>query len=444
MISSMSPLAARTLARTALLLTCAVGAAGCGPTCAQIADQRAQFLRRPPPAPSWHLAVAIPRPLIDRLLAEELAELPVVRVPLPSFGQTVTEPLTIRVRRCTLRPAPADTIGLLLELDVLYGAERAFSLTLEPLLRPALDARRGALEVGLRPDDLTAVKPRLDPQAAQRLGQVMHRRLPSAVRPFVPRAVLDAAAARAVTFLGEQLFRLLKTVALPRLGEIARLRLDLRGLPVAAMGISTQPDPAGALRLLVRTTLPVAHGLTLDQIVAGSGTARAFIPGATATELGNWGMVRGLLPGRVNSKGELHASGELELAFDWVHGPRPAKVHVWKLERHCLHGRLGATPTVELKAGELEIAARDMVLEKVEGPPLVRAAVWGRALWSRTYSFCRKLASQMQFTVAGRTLRLEVVGAALSGDTFTVDLQLRRVPASASAPVAARVPARGP
>src|SRR5690606_20899288 len=103
----------------ALAAAAALALTACGATCRDIARDRQDFLqRRPAPTPDPHAQVVVPFALADRLLADRVAALPAIPLPLLALAVPGLQraAATLRLSSVRLTPAPDGRVGFALAL----------------------------------------------------------------------------------------------------------------------------------------------------------------------------------------------------------------------------------------------------------------------------------------------------------------------------------------
>jgi hypothetical protein len=286
---------------------------------------------------------------------------------------------------------------------------------------------------------IQSVRPAMPADAVSRLTDGLLAQLPSAARALVPRAELNRIAQTAVTWLSDNIVRLVRTELLQPMGELARLRFDMPDLPLAALELVSEP---GSLVVNARTTLPVAQGLApvsrtaslkRAQSAAADDRIEVMLAAGTVVELANWAIGRGDLPGRYDVQGKATDAGTFTAGLEWASGTRPLKVNVWSSEGACIRARIGATPRVALAKGQLDLGISDAQVEEIDGPPLVSQAVsWAQALWSDSVETSKTRVSTARLGLGkGKTENLGLGRIALEGDTLVLSLTVGGTPSSA-------------
>jgi len=404
---------------------------GCGgATCERLAADRQAFLTRTATGGGPHLEVTVPYAVANALIAPALTKIDALEVELPGLGSLASAfgELAVRPRRVTLSPAKGDLVGLRLDFDVLVGRDEAFGLWLDTELRPAVDLAAGRAELGFSPESLKKVVPHLSPDAAERLGGIVYKRLPTLARAIVSRAAVDQAAGSAVEFLLKQFYALAKDKLLRQLSDRARLSIALPDVPIRTLSLGPTTEAGGGLRLAITTSLPIGAALgprevRSQRLPADRVTLRASA--ATLAELVNWAMARGLVPSRYNDKGQADDQGEYLAAVEWIAGERPMKAHLWQLEGSCMRLDMGANARVGAKDGKVSIAAEDGVIEDVDAAPLTEVGVFFYALWKDAVNVTLDRSAELRFKVADQELVSRVEQATLTDDELTLIVTLQ-------------------
>jgi hypothetical protein len=410
-----------------------VGAAvhlGCASVCREMATDRQAFFSRQGTTTEPHATVFVPFALANRLIAKRLADLHPVGAPisLPGNAGKVLGAMRLVPRRVTLQPAPPDRLGLRMELDVLSGNETLFSMMFEVGARPELFPDGGRLEVGLRADDVTAIRPHLGAGATERLATAIRARLPSVARSMLPQQDVEALARSGTDFLGGQLGAvLLRSGLLSPLGEIARLGVSIPVVPIARFDLRSFSGSAGGITVGVYTTLPVHVGLpvAIAEDRGGDETIRVHITGDALAELGNWALGRGLLPNRYDGTTPARGGGEFTPGLRWVEGGRPLKVYAWRIREPCLRVRVGAEPRLALSGGRLVVGIDSGTVEEVRGSLLVEVAVWLKEIGADAIRFSHQTISSARVSIAGTPVEATIARASIEAGVFGLDLHAR-------------------
>jgi len=425
-VSVTSSLAAPVVA----LILLAASQPGCGATCDRMEEDRERFLSRKARDAGDHVEVLVPFGLAERLVEAKVSEVKPVDVKLPGLGKLgdYLGELSVAPRRVRLLPADPGQLGFHLDFDVLDGGKKAFSMYMEAVVRPEIDLAAGKVSVGFTPEVPERAKPGISKDAKKDLGGMIYGRLPAAARIFIPRAMVDAAAASAVELLMSRFYGAAKERMLPKLAEMSRFELTLPDVPLASVSLTSTKEGGGRLRLAMVTSLPVRAGIAeaprgapeppRDRI-----TVR--MSGSTVAELVNWAMGKGLVPDRYDSKGKPREDGELRPGLDWVRGEdRPMKVYLWDLEKPCMRITMAARPSVRIVEDRLEIEALDTKTEDVEASAFTKVGVWFYILWKDAMKLNQKTSSRMELNVAGQEIEASVREAVIEEDELTLGLSL--------------------
>lgn len=402
--------------RALLTLLTALLVAACGTPCSRIAADRDALLH-PAPADGPHAVLSVPFSLLDSLIAAQVAAVPTAELPMPGAVAAALPRLTLRLRKVSLEPAPADRVGLRLLVDVGDGRRALFQIHARVAVASSLDAPRGLLTLALRTEDLRSAHLTLDPGAADALAGQLLRQLPPAARLVVSRGQLAAVASDAVRVASSTGFAALIERA-PR-GVIASVSLRLPALPIASATARTVAADGGRLEVSLRTSLPVAQPVD-GPPVARAGELALRLSGGAVAALGNQAVAEQAIPGVVDDAGRPDPRGRNLIGFGWQGGRRPLTVHAWCLQEPCTHARIGASPAARVTGDRVRVTAEGQV-EQVEGPPLVELASW-LGLASRPVSFAVEAASRIEVRAGDRLVALRL--RAVRVDPAGVDVVL--------------------
>jgi hypothetical protein len=149
------------------------------------------------------------------------------------------------------------------------------------------------------------------------------------------------------------------------------------------------------------------------------------LSGPTVAALANLAISTGVLPGRYAADGKPDPNGPLHLGLGWADDSCPAKVHLWQLEGRCLGLRLGGRPTLTIRADKLHVALREPRLEETTGDPIARIGVWLKTAWSKSLNLAADTVTKMSFSLAGKSLTVELKHAEISGNDVLLGLDLK-------------------
>ncbi len=413
------------------MLVLASGGSGCADYCSQIARFEAQHNRRRPTQESPHMRVVIPFALVDRLVAARVSKLapfaltpPIVGLLLPALGK-----LRVAAKKLSLRRAADGQVGFEVELALRSGEEHWLTLHVNARIRPKIVD--GAIVVGLRADDLRRVEPELGSTPRKTIAEALQRSLPRAILDSLSEDELADLAAALIAFLSAEGFEALRDGLLEDLGEIATLRLALPRLPIDSIKLSSADEPSALVvdvysELAVHTGLPAREGLRDGLPAVPASTMQVYFSGSMVAELGNWAIVRGLLPGRYDSDFEPQPEGQFRPFFDWQVGDqRPMKIHVLSTDPHCVQLRIGARPRLRFAQGQLALHLDDGHIEQVEGSWVVKLGVQFKRLGKGPMAFSKQRAKTMSLSLHGEELELSAVDGLVDGQKLRLDLQPR-------------------
>jgi hypothetical protein len=415
-------------ASLAALLAALLGlaVAGCGGTCRRLEKDRQRFLARTEATADPHLELSVPFQAAEEILGarlHEIAPLP-LRLQLPSalagyFGQ-----LELRPRKVKLRPAETGRLAFRLVFEVRDRDQdrKVFDISVDVEIEPEVDLEQRQVVIAITPDCLGQAKPEISKDAKRELGGMVWDRIPKAARLLIPRKTVDDAAAGVVKKLVSSFYEMSKDKLLSRLGDLSRIALKLPDVPLASLAIESKGEPAGTLRLLLVTSLPVRTGVRPGQAPADRIAVR--LSGPTLAELVNWGMANGLVPDRYDAKGKAKADGELRPGLDWVPGKRPMKVFLWDLTDTCMRLTLEADAELGVKDGKVLFEAKDAEVTDIEAAAFVKAGVWFHLLWKDAFALARKTEARTTLSVAGQEIDVGIATAELIEDEIVLGLDV--------------------
>jgi hypothetical protein len=409
------------------LLLSAVLASACAPMCREMAADRETFFGRRAVSTTSHATIFLPFGVANRLMERRLAAVKPLGAPiaLPGPVGKLIGSVRLAPRKITLGPAPEDRLGVRLAVDFLSGEKSLFTVTTDLQLRPEVDTAKGLLVVGLRADDLKAVKIDLGPDAGERLAAELRSRLPSFASSVLSQGDVASMAKAAIDLLAGQLGTLLaQSRLLSPLGEIVRFTVEIPLVPVARLSLRSLRQHDGLL-VGITTALPVADGVSMDgDLSTNHEDVYLRLSGDALAELGNWALTSGLLPRRYDEQMHPKEDGDFTPGLRWIAGPRPFKLFAWRLKKPCLRTRIGAEPIVAIKHDKLEVGFDEGVLEEVEGAALVQARVWMKRIGADAIHLSRKTVSSASISIAGAPLVVAVRNAFYRSNTFNIELGL--------------------
>ena len=425
----------------AIVMAAAIGGGniGCGTTCEQIARQRQDFLdRTAEPTDRPHLIAALPLSMVNQMIEPRVGDLPPHPIEVPMSGLLTSvlggflDGLVLHTRQVRLVPAAHDQVGIEVLLDAVRQGETYFSLHVEGQIEPRLDAENHRVEVVLRADDFDRMEPVLSGGAAERLGRILHRQLPTMARMMISPGQLAAAASLITGHVLSVSYPALRSSLFAGVGPLAQFAIDLPELPLERVEFSTVEAGGGLLVLRAHTSFPVTSGLPPGTVLAPGGeNVDMVLTGSVVAELANWAMARGRLPNRFDGRGEPTDQGQYEVALSWSDEPeerRPLRVHVWKLEPRCLMAVISANPELSLSEGRIVLDVEDRRVEQLEGPPLAEIARWFAPIWLRALSHTQSAAASFSLDAGGDNVTARVVGIERTGPTVRLSLQFANEP----------------
>jgi len=370
--------------------------------CKEMAADRKAFFARHAVASAPHATIAVPFAVADRLIARRLGALRPIGSPISLPGRigSLLGAVRLAPRRVSMRQAPADRLGLRVDVDVLAGESPLAALTVDVDLRPAFDPATGILRVALRADDLRSVSPRTSPDAADRLAAAIRSHLPAIAKKLVSQAELAALSAGAVDYLAGHLGALLVGSGLvSALGELTAVTVAIPVVPVSRLSLHSTEH---SLVVAVFTRLPAVTGVRVNGDRGGDARAvRLRLSAEAVAELGNRALATGLLPRRYDDHMHPKKDGDFTPGLRFAGGRRPFKIIAWRIRSPCLRARIGADPTVAVRAGELVVGFEHGEVEEVRGSMLVRARVWLKRLGADAIRFSRQTLASSRITIAG-------------------------------------------
>jgi hypothetical protein len=412
-----------------VLIPIAIAAAGCGSQCAEIAARRSALLQHARATSGPHAQVRVPLPRANAVLSAMVRNPPLsVKLPLPSLGPF---PLPIRdltavARDVELLPSPADRLRFAIRVAIDDPERTITTLSIVADVEPELQRTATGLELvaSIGPRSLIAVKPELSQDAGHALIDAIARWLPQAIRERLPRATLDAAAQRLATHLTGNVYTVLRSTLLRRVGELTTLRLRLPALPITTIALAPTTD---AIMIDLMTELPVRRGLGERPPVSDDIVVR--LSGSTVAALANWSIERGHLPRHYTRDLSPRPDGAYRPWFDYVaEERRPAKIHIFQERDGCSYFQVGMAARVEIEGDKLHVAIRDQLVEAVEASPQLEAALWVKQLLEGSVDSSRRAAAHTRLHAGPRELATRVVRAANPDHELILELVLEPVP----------------
>lgn len=397
---------------------------GCGAGCPREAADHTAFLEQEAEAddqPDGHLDV--PFALLDHLLANELARVPALPLPVPGLGTLSVVPLAARSR-----PAGPNRLGFTVEFVVKQGQKTLFSLGADTEVTPQIEGNHLGFTLG--PEALRALRPRLGPEANAAMAALLRSHMPAPLRLALSAARLRTLTDEALGTVANAVWALLRDGAAADLMPRIPLQVALPALPIHRLTLRSR---AGWLEVGLLARLPAGDGAQpppAAQAAPSANQVRLRLSGAAVSALGNQAITDGHLPARYSEKGKADPQGPMAVALGWAPEARPLKVLVWQTEGTCVQARLGGTPrlAVQTKGGtrELEVRLTDGVVEDISGSLLVEAGAWLTGAWDRTLKFTQNVAAETRMEVAGRPLKLALADGAVSPQGLVLTLEVSR------------------
>ncbi|MFO0748076.1 MAG: hypothetical protein U1F43_20815 [Myxococcota bacterium] len=405
-------------------------AAGCGTSCEEIRQDRAAFELRMPGRHTADARVIVPFPILDRAIAEHLAQRETVAIRLPVEKLGLKLDLSARLDAITTRAERPGKLGLSADIGLYEGAERIADAHIDtaatPVYHPGQSADDpGVLVLSLRSDDLGKLRPRMTPAARDRLAAWLRGELPPLLRGLADKDLVGAAADELLAYFGNDVWPDVKGKILGPDHELFTTQLALPRLPVAQVTTRSREATAaapGAMIIDLGTTLPVAVDLPVDDPPVQPGLVTFRLTGETAAELINVGMARGELPGRFDAAGKPKPDGRWEARLGWQRGDRPLVAHLWQTVGSCKSARVSGALKVAVRGDKLGLEVKDGRVDSVRGPAMTEAFAWLDALWSDAIELVFEVASFTRAELDGRALDLRVRDVHVDARALTVDL----------------------
>ena len=413
-----------------VLLLSALFHIGCGATCDRISEDREQFLTRKATNTGTHVEMLIPFGVAEALIVPHLSAVQPVTLRIPNLGKVADYfgDLSVAPTEVTLIPASPEHIGFHLDFEVRRNGKSVFPVFVETEVRPEIDLAAGKIVIGFTPDALEKAKPGISKNAEAKLGDLIYEQIPAMARFLIPRAAVDSVVASAVNMLVNSFHTKLKDKLLPSLAKLSRFEIALPNIPLAAVSITSADENGGRLRLAMTTSLPVREGIATGDDSGGQPSREHItlrLSGATAAELVNWALKKGLVPDRYDDKGKAKKDGALRPGLDWIPGDeRPMKVYLWDLEKPCMRFTLSAKPAVAIVDDKLEMKAEDAHTDDIEASAFTKVGVWFYMLWKDPMNLNQKRASKIKMVVAGKEMEIVLKKAAYEQNEFIVEIQL--------------------
>jgi hypothetical protein len=406
-----------------LLVAFALLGNGCVSYCDRVADFEKRWAERTAATNEPHLRMAVPYALVDRLLAERIREIDPVELAVGNKLGMIVKLLRFEVKVAAMRARHADDdhVGFGIDLDVRAAGESFVVMHLDARATPRVEGK--SVRVAMDADDFERVEPRLGEGAKARIAAMLRTALPSIVSDRLDEAALTELASELGAFLVGEGYRQIRRTLLSRVGKVAELGIALPDIPVRAIRTGSRRGPVEHFALDVLTDRPVARGVA-GEVAPTSDKIRARLSGATIAELGNWGIERGILPGRYDDAMKADPNGKLRPRFGWRHGAeRPLLVHVLCSDGPCFRLDVAARARAEVKDATLSMDVYDGRIEAIDGSWLVELGVWLKRLGAGPIEVSQKKIASAAVDLFGRRLAIAVASAAIEGDTMTMDLE---------------------
>lgn len=334
--------------------------------------------------------------------------------------------LGVRAGRVQLRPAPPGRVGFRTELQLMDGRRAVATLILDAEVAPRVDPQRHTVSVGLGPQNLRAVEPRMDPAARRSLAAFLHRQLPPAAKMLVSRGDIEQATATLASELVRRSWPQLRDSVLADVGEVTQLTFAFPEIPLRAVDIRSR---AGALDLLVDTGLPVDAGVSRpspsDAVDPNFVVLRAS--GSAVAALGNAALATGRLPARYDLAGAPDPQGPFVVGLGWVPGPRPLRLHAWAETGDCAYLRISGTPQLRVRGDALEVRVDDGRIDEARGPTKLRLAAFSQRVGRDALVFVHQETARFDLDLGGRALRAQVIDVSTTAEGLRTRLSIAPV-----------------
>jgi hypothetical protein len=413
----------------------------CGPQCQTLQAEHAAFMTQAvegkPTTKGAHLRLAMPTRALTRSVDAALGKMKTAQFDLPGLGDLgryLPAKLSVAPRKIKLALEKDDAAKIDLDFDVKQGGKALFGMELVAAAPITYTPEKGKMRFSIRADMFEKVKPRIDENAVAKLTDGFLNELPGAVRMLVPRSEVTRLARKAVEYLGEKAYDLLRTQVLADVGELTSFSIDFPDVPLAGMSLTSIGGADGFLRLDTRFDLPVTDALpdedadlnramnaiTQGKRPDGADEVEVAVSTQAVMALANWGLAKGKLPTHYSDAGEPSPTGKYQIGAAWEPGERPLKVNLWSLATPgmCLHALAGAQPAVEWEKGKLTVGVTQSRIEKLSGPPLLQLALQLTNISEGLFDFTQSIATRTEIGVGGETWRLGLDNVRLDGRIF--------------------------
>ena len=402
----------------------------CGTSCLEIRRMRDAFPHRGENDRRAHARLIVPFSALNDVGAARVSALEPIDVPLPLLGNELA--LTVQLESLVFVPDDVGRIGARATAKLLSADRHIADVDIAASARAAVDPAGPVLRVTLAGEDVSQIE--LRPTQAARES------LEAQIAPQVSSPLLrQGAVAAALRWLGRDGAEQVRERIGPHLGTLANMSLRLPALPIERARFSSHRGRRDALVIDLRTTLNangLANAPVRDEQVLPNQLVLE-LGGGLVTALANDAMRQEELPSHVNSEGQLDPEGEYEVTVAWAEGTRPLKLHLWKFGDECIHAVIGAVPVVRFTDGVLDAEIQGMEYEQIDGPALVEAFSWTRALGGQTLLLPGRALDTARFEVGGAPLAITLVGAEATANGIVLAATLRDAgPAQVTTPAA--------
>lgn len=408
------------------LLVLALGTAGCGTTCREIREHRADFDARRRTTRGPDARLDIPFALMDRVLEGRLARRPPLPIRLPTDKLGLPLSLSLTIERVTTHAAAPGQLGMTVTLGLVdASARRVLELEVDTAVTPRLAVAPGhapELSIRLRPQDLGRVRPRATAEGARSLGAWLREALPSYARALATDEVVRALADESLGFIANEVWphhreRLLGT------DPLIDSRFALPDLPIHALDASSDGP---ALVVLMTTDLPDAEPLR-DGVAPPERAGDRMVlrlSGGTAMGLVNRAMERGDVPSRFAEDGAVDPGGTWQARVGWRGGSSPLVVYVWRTHGSCRRAEVAARLALALRGDKVQVRVHEGRYTSVAGPAFAEAFVWLEALFGSALSYTFDTDALIRFEAGDDQVQLRLARATIGENDLVLDLDL--------------------
>lgn len=406
-------------------------------------------MNRPAETDDPHFAVGLSLKRINSLIAKRVTKIEPQPIKLGGLGRfkNAIGNLSIAPKRLQLVPTSPGHVGVKATFDIRQKGSPIFDVTFRTDIEPILDTEKGTMRIELKASDFKSVKADLSPKAADRVTNILWKKVPKGLK-LLGKKNVKRAARKAVSSLSSQAYNFVKGPLAAHLGTLARIEVAMPPFPIAELSVRTNRYSGGILEVGARTSLGVQDGLESNGAEMKSKKTQALVrfSGNAFATLGNWFLREGMIQTHYTSKGKPDDKGAYTPAFDWVHGDdRPLKVHVYKNKGECIHARIGGRPTLAMaEKGKVKVGVEGGEIERVDGPALIEIAGWAYSLWADAIEISKDITAQTRVKIAGTRYQLGLSEAEVFNDEVILGLRVEEAPKGKSSAPKASAPQYAP